>query len=68
MPFGLSNEPTTFERHMETVLAGLNRQMCLVYLDHIFVHRELFEAMLTDLDCVLSKLQEAGIKLKRYFH
>ena len=64
MPFGLCNAPATFERLMETVLAGLNWQICLIYLDDIIVHGESFEAMLTNLDRVLSKLQEAGLKLK----
>ena len=49
---------------LETVLAGLNWQICLIYLDDIIVHGESFEAMLTNLDTVLSKLQEAGLKLK----
>ena len=51
MPFGLCNAPAIFERLMETVLAGLN-------------HGESFEAMLTNLDSVLCKIQGAGLKLK----
>ena len=54
---------------METVYAGLNCQICLIYLDDIIVHGESFDAMLTNLASVLSKLQEAGLKLKpRKFH
>ena len=49
---------------METVLAGLNWQICLIYIDDIIVHGESFEAMLTNLDSVLCKLQDAGLKLK----
>ena len=44
MPIGLCNAPATFERLMETVLAGLNWQICLIYLDDIIVHGESFEA------------------------
>ena len=40
MPCGLCNAPATFERLMETVLAGLNWQICLIYLDDIIVHGE----------------------------
>ena len=64
MPFGLCNAPTTFERLMETVLAGLNWQICLICLDDIIVHGESFGAMLTNLDSVLCKLQDDGLKLK----
>ena len=37
MPFSLCNAPATFQRLMETVLAGLARDKCLVYLDDILV-------------------------------
>ena len=31
MPFGLCNAPTIYQRHMDTVLAGLQWERCLVY-------------------------------------
>ena len=34
MPFGLCNAPANFERLMETVLSGLQWQICLIYLDY----------------------------------
>ena len=37
MPFGLCNAPATFERRMEQILSGLNRDLRLVYLDDIIV-------------------------------
>ena len=64
MPFGLCNAPATFERLMETVLAGLNWKICLIYLDDIIVTGKNFEDMIKNLDEVLSKLREAGLKLK----
>ena len=64
MPFGLCNAPATFERLMEYVLSGLNWQICLIYLDDIIVHGDSFESMISNLDEVLAKLQEAGLKLK----
>lgn len=64
MPFGLCNAPATFERLMEIVLAGLNWQICLIYLDDIIVHGRTFDEMLVNLDKVFSRLQKAGLKLK----
>ena len=37
MPFGLCNASATFRRLMETVLAGLIRSFCLIYLDDVMV-------------------------------
>lgn len=35
LPFGLCNSPASFCRLMNLVLAGLNYEVCLVYLDDI---------------------------------
>ena len=35
MSFGLTNAPSTFKRMMDVLLAGLKRNICLVYLDDI---------------------------------
>ena len=64
MPFGLCNAPATFERLMETVLSGLNWQICLIYLDDIIVHGRTFEEIIQNLESVLARLQNAGLKLK----
>ena len=64
MPFGLCNTPATFERLVETVLAGLNWQTCLIYLDDVIVIGRNFEDMIKNLDNVLQRLHEAGLKLK----
>ena len=37
MPFGLCNGPATFQRLMDLLLAGIQWNNCLVYLDDIIV-------------------------------
>ncbi|MCG8046017.1 MAG: RNase H-like domain-containing protein, partial [Candidatus Thiodiazotropha endolucinida] len=64
MPFGLCNAPATFERLMETVLAGLHWQICLIYLDDIIVTGKTFEDMLENLSKVFDRFVESGLKLK----
>lgn len=64
MPFGLCNSPATFERLMEVVLAGLNFNVCLVYIDDIIIFGKTFDETLQNLEQVLTKLQLAGLKLK----
>ena len=64
MPFGLCNAPATFQRLMETVLAGLTRDKCLVYLDDILVVGRTIQEHLANLRSVLQRLQAAGLKLK----
>ena len=70
MPFGLCNAPATFQRLMETILAGLVGECCLVYLDDILVIGETFEEHLNNLQKVFSRLKEANLRLhpkKCYF-
>lgn len=64
MPFGLCNAPATFERLMETTLAGLQWDICLIYLDDIIVYAKTFEEMNRNLSRVFEKLAAAGLKLK----
>ena len=66
MPFGLINGPATFQYLMETVLAGLVRNIaiCYVYLDNILIIEKTFEEHLENIARVLSQLHEAGLKLK----
>ena len=64
MPFGLCNAPATFQRLMESVLVGLAREVCVVYLDDILVMGETFEEHLENLASVFDRLRQAGLRLK----
>ena len=64
MPFGLYNAPATFQRLMKTVLAGLVRTCCVVYLDDILVVGRTVEEHLDNLKKVFERLREAGLRLK----
>ena len=64
MPFGLTNAPSTFQRLMECVLAGMTYEQCLIYLDDIIVFSTSFEQHLQRLQTVFELLEKAGLKLK----
>ena len=64
MPFGLCNAPSTFERLMERVLAGLHWQTCLVYIDDILIFAPSFEEHSSRLSEVFDRLSSVGLKLK----
>ena len=49
MPYGLCNAPVTFQRLMESVLAGIAREKCVVYLDDILVMGKTFQEHLSNL-------------------
>ena len=64
MPFGLCNAPSTFQRCMELILNGLQWKTLLIYLDDVIIYSDTIESHLKQLDLVLTRLREAGLKLK----
>jgi hypothetical protein len=64
MGFGLCNAPATYSRIMNLVLRGLNWDTVLAFLDDIIVMGKDFEDHLVNLERVLRRLQEYGLKLK----
>ena len=64
MPFGLCNAPATFQRLMETVLTGLTRSCCLVYLDDVMAIGNNFSEHLDNLRKVFERIYNANLKLK----
>ena len=64
MPFGLCNEPSTFQRLMESVLMGLSRSRCMVYLDDVMVIGRNFTEHLENVWEVFERFRQANLKLK----
>ena len=58
----MASSPAIFQRTMENILQGI-KHVC-VYLDDILVTSTTEEEHLHNLDQVLSKLENAGIRLK----
>ena len=64
MPFGLTSSPSTFERLMELLLAGLRFETCLIYLDDTIVYGKTFLEELERFEEVFVRFESAGLKLK----
>ena len=63
LPFGISSAPSIFQRVLENVLEGIPKTSN--YLDDILVAGNSEEEHLENLDRVLSRLEEAGLRLNR---
>jgi hypothetical protein len=63
LPFGISSAPAIFQRKMESILKGIPH-VC-VYIDDILITGPSSDEHLASLKLVLSKLEEAGMHLKR---
>ena len=61
MPFGLCNAPATFQRLMDMVLAGMQWESCLVYLDDVIIVGKTFQDHLRNLKEVFQRLREQGL-------
>lgn len=64
MPFGLVHAPATFQRFMNTVLAGLKWQFVQVYLNDVIIASKTIEEHLKHIRAVFVRLREANLKLK----
>ena len=61
MPFGLCNAPATFQRLMDAVLAGLQWNSCLVYLNDVIIPGKDLDDHLHNIQVVLERLRQAGL-------
>ena len=64
MPFGLCNRPATFQRLMNSLLAGIQWSSCLVYLDDITVLGKTLQDHLQHLPQVFQRLTRCQIEIK----
>ena len=63
MPFGLTNALATFERLMQSCMGDLHHSYRLIYLDNIVIYRKTYKDHLIDLEFVMQKLKDTGLKL-----
>ena len=63
LPFGISSTPAIFQRVMEILLQGIPNVS--VYIDDILITGRTQEEHLQNLQVVLSRLERAGLRLKR---
>lgn len=64
MPFGLFCAPAKFQQLMDHVLDYLQHKCAVPYIDDILVYSSKFKEQLEHLNEVLSRLRQAGLKLK----
>ena len=64
MPFGLINAPATFQRLMNQLFSGNIWNFVFVYLDDLLIVSRSFQEYLEHVEKVLTRLEEAGLRLK----
>ena len=64
MPFGLKGAPATFQRMVDKILNGLGK-FASAYIDDVIVFSKTWNEHLKHLEIVLSKIQEAGLTIKK---
>ena len=64
MRFGLCNAPSTYQRLMTSGLQDLIGRICLAYLEDVIVFYKRHADYVADLQTVLDRIRDAGLKLK----
>ena len=63
LPFGVASAPAVFQQTMDKILEGL--PMVVVYIDDILITGRTDEEHLDNLEKVLARLQQYGLRLKK---
>ena len=61
MPFGLCKAPATFQRVIQSAMAGLEWKSCFIYLDDVLIALKTFREHLTHLREVFSRFCEEEV-------
>lgn len=61
MPFRQTNEPASFQRSLDTILARYKWKTCLVYINDVIIFSSSIDELIEHVDVVLEKLRKAGI-------
>ena len=64
VPFGLTNAPAMFQRLMNQLFSGNIWNFVFVYLDDLLIVSRSFQEYLEHVEKVLTRLEEAGLRLK----
>lgn len=62
MPYGLRNSAATFQMVMDCLMAGLQYETIITYIDDLIIFGSTFEEHLHRLEEVLLRLQQANLK------
>ena len=63
MPFGLCNDPSTFQRCMMSIFLDLAEEVMEIFMDDFTVYRSSFENCLHNLGTVLHRCQDKNLAL-----
>ena len=63
LPFGISSAPAIFQKTVDTILQGMSHVIC--YIDDILITGANLQEHLSNLEEVLKRLQEHGVRLHR---
>jgi hypothetical protein len=64
LPFGLTNEPASFQELINDTLCPFLDIFCLAFLDYILIYRDNRKEYKEHVRAVMTSLKEAGLYLK----
>ena len=65
LPMGLINSGATYQRTIESIMAPIQYEKCLIYLDDVIVYSKTFEDHIERLDEVFTRMGKAFLNFRR---